>query len=498
MAARYWVGGTANWDATAGTKWALTSGGTGGQAVPTSADDVFIDNSSNVTVGATANCKSINFTGATGTFSGSSALNVAGNITLATGMTLTYNGLLSITATSTITSNGKTFPGSITISASTITTLADAAIVTGSVTFGNSHTLNGSTLTVGGSLTANVSLVGTATNIILNGTGTWSGTLGNSVEINTSGTITFGTTNGIICNTTTLLYTTGTVVTTGNTFTAELNGTNILTLNCSAITFNNFIQSGKVTLSSNTTVNGNYTVRFNVDLTGTFNLNVGGNLTMTGSQQNASSTTIILNGTGTWSGSGTIRCNLTINTSGTITISGSVAFANSTLTYTAGTVVTTSSTLLINTACTLTTNGINWNNITISAGTTTINSLLTINGVLSVAVTSAVIFDGTSGVACNTFSCTTAGRTITLKNGITYTVTSDLTLTGTNASRITVKSSTTTHAHLDLQVGATQNVTYTNATWIDSSGGQTINTNVGTLSNTIYWSVGGGNFFRMF
>ena len=44
MAARYWVGGTANWDATAGTKWALTSGGAGGQAVPTSADDVFIDN----------------------------------------------------------------------------------------------------------------------------------------------------------------------------------------------------------------------------------------------------------------------------------------------------------------------------------------------------------------------------------------------------------------------------------------------------------------------
>jgi hypothetical protein len=26
-ASRYWVGGTANWDGTAGTKWALTSGG---------------------------------------------------------------------------------------------------------------------------------------------------------------------------------------------------------------------------------------------------------------------------------------------------------------------------------------------------------------------------------------------------------------------------------------------------------------------------------------
>jgi hypothetical protein len=29
MANRYWVGGTATWDATAGTKWATTSGGAG-------------------------------------------------------------------------------------------------------------------------------------------------------------------------------------------------------------------------------------------------------------------------------------------------------------------------------------------------------------------------------------------------------------------------------------------------------------------------------------
>ena len=43
MADRYWVGGTAAWDGTAGTKWALTSGGAGGQAIPTSADDVFFD-----------------------------------------------------------------------------------------------------------------------------------------------------------------------------------------------------------------------------------------------------------------------------------------------------------------------------------------------------------------------------------------------------------------------------------------------------------------------
>ena len=71
MADRYWVGGTANWDGTAGTKWATTSGGAGGSAIPTTADDVYFDNNSGavtVTVVGSAsitNCKSLNFLGFT-------------------------------------------------------------------------------------------------------------------------------------------------------------------------------------------------------------------------------------------------------------------------------------------------------------------------------------------------------------------------------------------------------------------------------------------------
>jgi len=73
MANRFWVGGTGNWDATVGTKWATTSGGAGGAAVPTSADDVYLDaNSGAVTVtnsaSAAINCQSLDFTGFTGTF----------------------------------------------------------------------------------------------------------------------------------------------------------------------------------------------------------------------------------------------------------------------------------------------------------------------------------------------------------------------------------------------------------------------------------------------
>ena len=74
MANRYWVGGTATWDATAGTKWAATSGGAGGETVPTAADDVFFDSNSSGTITISSNrvARSINCTGFTGTWSHSS------------------------------------------------------------------------------------------------------------------------------------------------------------------------------------------------------------------------------------------------------------------------------------------------------------------------------------------------------------------------------------------------------------------------------------------
>ena len=102
MALRYWVGGTANWDGTAGTKWSDTSGGAGGFSVPTSADDVFFDAASGaVTVTSTVgvSCLSINFTGFTGTFAGSTTFHIGGNVTLGSGMTTTFTGNFSVEAT---------------------------------------------------------------------------------------------------------------------------------------------------------------------------------------------------------------------------------------------------------------------------------------------------------------------------------------------------------------------------------------------------------------
>lgn len=129
MANRYWVGGTAAWDGTAGTKWAATSGGTGGESVPTTTDDVFFDANSTGTVTiATGNtgAKSITCTGFTGTIAGTAAISVAGGVTLVSGMTYTHTGVMTFTGTGTLTTAGKTFSG-VTVNGSGITlTLGDA------------------------------------------------------------------------------------------------------------------------------------------------------------------------------------------------------------------------------------------------------------------------------------------------------------------------------------------------------------------------------------
>lgn len=134
MAARYWVGGTAAWDSVAGTKWALTSGGVGGQAVPTTADDVFFDAASgaNTVTISTGNsgAKSVTATAFTGTLTGTAALTVAGSLSLPTAGTFLHTGDITLTATGVLTSNGKSL-NNLTINAPAST-----------VTLGSALTLN--------------------------------------------------------------------------------------------------------------------------------------------------------------------------------------------------------------------------------------------------------------------------------------------------------------------------------------------------------------------
>lgn len=116
MASRYWVGGSADWDATAGSKWSTTSGGAGGSAVPTSTDAVFLDAASGavtVTITTDPTFGSLDCTGFTGTLtqSGFPSVSFYGSLTLGSGMTFDVPVTWKLTGTAggTITTNGVVF-----------------------------------------------------------------------------------------------------------------------------------------------------------------------------------------------------------------------------------------------------------------------------------------------------------------------------------------------------------------------------------------------------
>lgn len=193
MADRYWVGGTAAWDGTAGTKWSTSSGGGGGASVPTTADDVFFTNLSTGTCTISAGntgAKSINCTGFTGTITGTAAISVAGSVTLVAGMTYNHTGIMSFTGTGTLTTAGKNF-STVTVNGSGITLTLGDALSTGTrnlnVTLGtfdaaiynvtcssmNSNNSSVRTITMGSGLwtlsgTGTVWNTGTTTNLTFN------------------------------------------------------------------------------------------------------------------------------------------------------------------------------------------------------------------------------------------------------------------------------------------------------------------------------------------
>jgi hypothetical protein len=129
------VGGTGNWDNSNTTHWSSSPGGSGGSSVPTLADDVIFDQYSGsgtctaVGTGSVVEAKSLNFTGFTGTFTGTTPINIRGNLTLGSGMIYSNTGWFCIyDAAATITSNGIALTCGLDIDqvyASTTVTLAD-------------------------------------------------------------------------------------------------------------------------------------------------------------------------------------------------------------------------------------------------------------------------------------------------------------------------------------------------------------------------------------
>jgi hypothetical protein len=177
----------------------LTSGGAGGQAVPTSADDVYFNAASGaVTCTVSSNfqpCRSLNFTGFTGTISSSAfGINVFQNLVLSSSMTITggaFNWQMVGTTTGlTVTTNGKTLTGTLTFNGS-----GGSWSLTGALTVSSVLTITQGTFT-----TNNFNV--TATSLSSNNTTTRTINLGSStVTLSASGSVVqFSDTTGMTFN----------------------------------------------------------------------------------------------------------------------------------------------------------------------------------------------------------------------------------------------------------------------------------------------------------
>lgn len=293
MANRFWVGGTASWDGTAGTKWSATSGGAGGASVPTSADDVFFDAASGavnclISTGNTG-ARSITCTGFTGTLSGIIGITVSGNVTLVSGMTYTYTGGITLNATATIICAGKALGALSFTGAGATYTLGDALTVTNSTTLTQGTlNLNGFTASTGTFSSSNTntrSITFGSTNIALTSTTasaviinmatatnfTSSGTGGFTRVNNASATISIGSTAG--ASSTTALNVT---VTSGISSLGVTSGSALK--NFILTGYGGNLSSGNALLYGNLTLGGGFATSF------TPNFKASGTLTSNSSQ----------------------------------------------------------------------------------------------------------------------------------------------------------------------------------------------------------------------
>jgi hypothetical protein len=248
------AGGGGNWGNTA--SWSLGT-------VPTASDGhvaTFDATSPDCTLGGNRVCNAIDFTGYTNTLTmGTSTLSASGNVTLDTGMIISGTGAMIISATSTITSNGKTWPNELRFLNNNTKTIVGDLTVGGVLTISSVTTLNttvAETLTLNGGITINQVFTSNPL-IYLNG-GTWSaGTNGawscvGGLTINSAGTVTVS--GSVRFSSGTLTYQAGTVDTTGSTLTIG----NTCTLDTDGIIWNDVFvtQNMTITISSQLTVSG--------------------------------------------------------------------------------------------------------------------------------------------------------------------------------------------------------------------------------------------------
>jgi hypothetical protein len=308
-------------------------------------------------------------------------------------------------------------------------------------------------------------------------------TLSGSMTLTMTGNLTLGTSMSLQQTASTILFTSGVTITSnGRTWPAKftLNSSGTFTLvgdwNCTAL----------VTLTGSPILNGN-TLYCWAGLT----LSAGSNVTGT--------TVIQLAGTGTFTAStGSIANNFWFNAGGgaTVTMSGAVFnYLTGTLTYADGVVLWGSTVLNFNGNATVNFTSQQPASVTFSGVTTLTISGGTFLATLLTLPNANVTFAGTFGFTVGTLTLpsTFASRTYTFAATEVYTVTTALDNANKNTPTVstTIQGSDGTHATraiFTVPPGCTQNLSWWNATDIDSSLGQTIFSYRGTVSNALNWA----------
>jgi hypothetical protein len=487
-------GNAGDWSTTASPSY------TGG-SVPTAADDVIFEAASANCIVNSINrlCKSITFATYTNEIQMSFNITVSGNITFGASMQVhpIGSGAMICSTTSTITTNGFVWPNAFNFGVTGISqtyTLADNMEVNGLVTCVGTTalTINGAafTLTCNGGLVCTTATSGTAT-IRLRG-GNWSGTCNNTLNLDSTGTITLTGNIGRVSGT--LTYVTGTIDNSGNYSLSYTGG---------SINVGNNILWNNITLGTAAAV----TLVNDLYAAGTLIYNNGGGangaaykIYCNSLQHNNNTNNIIGSATieftgagiGTWSSSSTSVAfgqPVVINKSGgTLTIAdgrihGTLTGTTS-LMHTAGTVICSGTYRSYNS--TLTTNGMTFNNVSFGAAGTsvavTLGNAMDIAGNLTVTSTAGLTINNNqinlSGSFINNMTTASSGGT-TIINMVG---TGNIQTTGTPTNwtnPITINSSSGTITWSGTN-GYNGNLIYTAGTIVSTS--SILNRNSGTMT----------------
>jgi len=478
-----------------GNTWG-TAGNWSQGTIPTATDGhvtTFDATSPNCTVNASNRvCNAIDFTGYTNTITMSFIITVSGNITLDSGMNVAGSAAMGINAAGTITSNGFNWPNNLTFSSSAIKTISGNLIVGGTLTLANHQTINATTsetISVNGLSyqPGNAGSTGGTIKVIITG-GTWSGLSGTTrlgFDIDIDGNVTLGSSISVTGNTVT--YVSGTITNTGSTLTI---GSSEVSLDTDGMAWNNVSATTDILLISDCLIDGVFTTTSTalaINKTATETLTAAGGIAI--NVATSGDAKVILTG-GTWSGSSATGIANDIDLQGNVTISTNVYYRTGILTYVSGTITTTSSTLNLTDNCTLNTDGMSWNNITLSnttAKTYTISSLLSVLDTFTIGTGATTTFAGTAGwTAATVTNASTGATTVNFKEAITYTITTSLDAhtTRNGSSLLLTSSHASTKAKIVMTNPSTCNL-LADLTRIDASGGRTLNSFGGVVTDCI-------------